>query len=57
MSSDPAEAAGVLDVAPVWRRRHEDAGFDLTPAREGNWIIFRSSAFPQPFWASCGTVA
>ncbi|WP_228276442.1 HNH endonuclease [Dechloromonas sp. H13] len=24
----------------------EDAGFDLTPAREGQWMIFRSSAFP-----------
>ncbi|MER2622644.1 MAG: HNH endonuclease [Accumulibacter sp.] len=23
------------------------AGFDLAPAREGNWMIFRSSAFPQ----------
>ena len=25
----------------------EDAGFDLTPGREGNWLIFRSSAFPH----------
>lgn len=24
----------------------EDAGFDLTPAREGQWMIFRSTAFP-----------
>ncbi len=46
MSSDRAEAAGVLDGTRI-EKAAQDAGFDLTPAREGNWMIVRSSAFPQ----------
>lgn len=46
MSSDRVGAGGVLAGTRV-EKAAQDAGFDLTPAREGNWMIFRSSAFPQ----------
>jgi len=43
IGEEPAPA--LLNVARV-EKVAEDAGFDLTPAREGNWLVFRSSAFP-----------
>lgn len=46
MSRDRAGAGGVLDDTRV-EKAAQDAGLDLTPAREGNGMIFRSSAFPQ----------
>ena len=46
MSRDRAGAGSVLDQTSV-EKAAQDAGFDLTPAREGNWMILRSSAFPQ----------
>ncbi len=46
MSSDRVGAGGVLAGTRV-EKAAQDAGFDLTPAHEGNWMIFRSSAFSQ----------
>lgn len=41
-------AGGRIFLTPTWvEKAAQDAGFDLTPAREGHWMIFRSSAFPQ----------
>lgn len=56
LRSWPADVtdAGVVEVsAPVVpeaarvEKAAEVSGFDLPPAREGSWLIFRSSAFPH----------
>lgn len=41
-----AEFVGPLERARL-EKAAQDAGFDLSASPEGNWLIFRSTAFPQ----------
>lgn len=41
-----AESIGPLELARL-DKAAQDAGFDLNVLPEGNWLIFRSTAFPQ----------
>jgi hypothetical protein len=41
-----AESVGPLERARL-EKAAQDAGFDLSASPEGNWLIFRSTAFPQ----------
>lgn len=41
-----AESVGPLERARL-EKAAQDAGFDLSVSPEGNWLIFRSTAFPQ----------
>lgn len=51
MTSSPYGNGMAESVGPLERSRLEkaaqDAGFDLSAWSEGNWLIFRSTAFPQ----------
>ncbi|EXI76432.1 MAG TPA: HNH endonuclease [Candidatus Accumulibacter phosphatis] len=53
MSRDRAGAGGVLDQTRV-EKAAQDAGFDLTPSREGPWMSFRSSVCPQALGVLAG---
>ncbi|MGB4228914.1 MAG: HNH endonuclease, partial [Candidatus Dechloromonas phosphoritropha] len=50
-SGQSATPGGVLSVAGV-EKAAIDAGFDLTPTRDGSWLVFRSTAFPYALGVS-----
>ncbi|WP_291992803.1 HNH endonuclease [Candidatus Accumulibacter sp. ACC003] len=46
-TSTAKDAAPGALVATRIEKAAQDAGFDHTPARDGNWLVCRSSAFPH----------
>lgn len=52
--AEGGETFGVLERARL-EKAAQDAGFDLSVSSEGNWLIFRSTAFPQVVGISAQT--